>query len=413
MSADPDPTILTFLGTYLPGFKGGGPIRSIGNLVNALGGEFCFRVVTLDRDCGEKLPFPGIVANRWVRVGRADVMYLRPGLRCFLAAWALLRSVDRHTVLYLNGFFDWRFSLPAVFMHWLKLCRPRCVLLAPRGEFSSGAMHFKRLRKLSYIRISRWLGLYKYIIWHASSDLEAADVRRQFPLVKRIGVAGVIPRVEVSERKRRPWGGVAIASDIAGIESPLDRQIMRSKKQGQLRAVFVSRIARMKNLSGALRMLEGVSGDVSFNIYGPQEDAGYWEECQGLIAALPTNIRVQYCGQIEHERIWGVFAENDLFLFPTLGENYGHVICEALAAGCPVLISDQTPWRDLEKERAGWAFPHDETERFRSVLQQCVDADDKWYAALSARAMKYGVKRSSDPEMIAANRRLLQQASAL
>jgi glycosyltransferase involved in cell wall biosynthesis len=187
---------------------------------------------------------------------------------------------------------------------------------------------------------------------------------------------------------------------------------MRPKKSGQLRAVFVSRIARKKNLAGALRMLAGVAGDVTFDIFGPPEDAGYWEECRGLIAALPANIRVQYCGQIEHQKIGRVFAEHDLFLFPTLGENYGHVICEALAAGCPVLISDQTPWRNLEAEGVGWDFPHGETERFRSVIQRCVDADAEWYAALSTRAMNYAAKLASDPETIAANRRLFQQAFA-
>jgi glycosyltransferase involved in cell wall biosynthesis len=203
---------------------------------------------------------------------------------------------------------------------------------------------------------------------------------------------------------------VATASDITGVVPFPEARNSRTKKPGQLRALFLSRVARKKNLSGALRMLRDVSGDVSFNIYGPLEDPGYWEECQDLIATLPTNIQVQYQGQIEHERIGEVFAEHDLFLFPTLGENYGHVICEALGSGCPVLISDQTPWRNLETDGVGWDFPHEETDRFRSVLQQCVDADDKWCAALSRRAMQYAAKHASDPETIAANRRLFQQA---
>ena len=410
MSPDPDRTILTFLSWYLPGFKAGGPLRTVENLVEALGGEFRFRIVTRDRDFREKLPFPGIVANRWVRVGHADVMYLRPGLRGLLSVWALLRSVDRHTVLYLKSFCTRRFSILPVLMCWLNLCRPRCLVLAPSGEFSPGALQIKRIRKLLYIRMSRWLGLYSGLIWHASSEFEAADIRRQFPLVKYIDVAHAISGLDVTGRKRRT-SGVITAPNIASVASP-GQPGMRPKKAGQLRAVFVSRVARMKNLSGALRMLAGVSGDVSFDIYGPAEDADYWEECQGLIAALPANIRVRYWGPIEHARVARVFAEHDLFLLPTLGENYGHVICEALTAGCPVLISDQTPWRDLEAQGAGWAFPLGETERFRSVLQQCVDADAEWWAAFSARAMNHGAKHASDPETIAANRRLFQRALA-
>src|ERR1035437_9012925 len=114
-------TILTLLSTYLPGYKAGGPIRSIENLVAALGKEFHFRIVTLDRDLGEKLPFPGIVANRWFRVGHADVMYLRPRCRGFRGVCALLRSVDRKTVLYVNSFFARRFSMLAVLMRCLTL----------------------------------------------------------------------------------------------------------------------------------------------------------------------------------------------------------------------------------------------------------------------------------------------------
>jgi glycosyltransferase involved in cell wall biosynthesis len=88
------------------------------------------------------------------------------------------------------------------------------------------------------------------------------------------------------------------------------------------------------------------------------------------------------------------------------------VICEALASGCPVLVSDQTPWRNLEAEGVGWDIPLGETERFRSVLQHCVDGDDEWYAALSTRAMDYAAKRASNPEIIDANRRLFQRAFA-
>jgi glycosyltransferase involved in cell wall biosynthesis len=388
-----DPVVLVLAGCYLPGYKAGGPIRSIENLVAALGREFRFRIVALDRDLGERSPFPGVVANRWVRVGHADVMYVQPARRGLLDMCVLLWSVDRNTALYLNSFFDRRFSMLAVLMCWLRLCRPRSVVLAPRGEFSPGAMRFKSARKLLYIRIFRWLGLYRRVIWHASSNFEAADIRRQFPLLKRIDVAPVISGLNAHAEKRETSGRDA-----------------RPKKPGQLRAVFVSRFSPMKNLSGALRMLNGVSGDVSFNIYGPAEDASYWEECRGLIAGMPPNIRVQYRGEIEHERVGQVFAEHELFLLPTLGENYGHVIGEALASGCPVLISDQTPWRNLEAEGVGWDIPPAETERFRSVLQQCVDGDDEWHTALSMRAMKYAATRTSDPEIIDANRRLFQRA---
>jgi glycosyltransferase involved in cell wall biosynthesis len=377
--------------------------------VAAVGREFDFRIVTLDRDFGEKLPYPGIVTNRWVRVGHADVMYLRPGLRGLLGEWALLRSVDENTVLYLNSFFARRSSMLAVLMRWLNLCRPRCLVLAPRGEFSLGALQFKHTRKRLYIGIARWLGLYDGLIWQASSEFEAVDIKRQFPEAMNVNAASAIPDAHMG-RKIVEISCVAEASDLLRADPEARLGPLRRKVPGELRVVFISRISRSKNLTGALRLLAGVSGDVSFDMYGPAEDVAYWEECQDLIAALPANIKARYGGQLAHERVGQVLAEHDLFLLPTFGENFGHVISEALTAGCPALISDKTPWRNLEAEGVGWDIPLSETERFRTILQQCVDGNDEWHAALSTRARAYAAVRASDPISVDANRRLFQQA---
>jgi glycosyltransferase involved in cell wall biosynthesis len=169
-------------------------------------------------------------------------------------------------------------------------------------------------------------------------------------------------------------------------------------------------VSRIKNLSGALRFLCGVSGEVSLEIFGPLEDREYWQECEVLIAGLPSNIEVRYCGEIDHDGVWEVFSAHELLLLPTLGENFGHVILEALASGCPVLISDRTPWRNLEAEGVGWDIPLDETDRFRAALQSCVDGDGVWFERMSSRARDFANRHASDPVIAAANRHLLEGA---
>jgi glycosyltransferase involved in cell wall biosynthesis len=192
--------------------------------------------------------------------------------------------------------------------------------------------------------------------------------------------------------------------DHTGVEKP-------RKRVGELRGVFISRISPEKNLLFALRMLQGLSGEVAFDIYGPVGIVEYWNKCKAAIAALPENIRVQYMGMIEHERVGEAFARHDLFLLPSLGENYSHVTCEALSAGCPVLISDRTPWRNLEEKGVGWDVPLEDEDRFRAVLQQCVDADGEWYAGLQARAAEYGIQASSDPSISDENRKMFRYAA--
>jgi len=398
-------SVLVLVGTYLPGYKAGGPLRSVANLISTLGQEFDFKIVTLDRDLGETSPYPGIVTNQWVRVGLAEVLYLQPGLRGLLDLWRLLRSVDGQTAVYLNSFFARRFSMLPALMRWLGLCRSQTLVLAPRGEFSQGALGLKRMQKSLYLGMARGLGLYNGAIWQASSEFEAQDIRRQFPELQ--GVEAELGGQALS--RMRSSSVIVTAIDLLGATPPRP-QSNRQKKAGELRVVFVGRCSRMKNLSGALRLLAGLKGDVSFDLFGPVEDAEYWRECQSIIAGLPVNVRVRNNGEIEHKEIARVFAEHDLLLLPTLGENFGHVIGEALAVGCPVLISDQTPWRNLESEGVGWDIPLAETERFQSVLQQCVDGDGEWHTALSSRAQSYAGKHASDPVAIEANRKLFSLA---
>ena len=51
----------------------------------------------------------------------------------------------------------------------------------------------------------------------------------------------------------------------------------------------------------------------------------------------------------------------------------------------PVVISDRTPWRDLETVSAGWDLPLEE-EAFRKVLQRCIDMDNDEYQRWRAGA---------------------------
>ena len=76
------PVVLVLTSHYLPGYKAGGPIRTIRNLVAALGDEFDFRIVTSDHDFGERRTFPSIATGGWNRVEAASVFYAdRPALR--------------------------------------------------------------------------------------------------------------------------------------------------------------------------------------------------------------------------------------------------------------------------------------------------------------------------------------------
>jgi len=57
--------ILCFVSYYLPGFRSGGPVRTIANFVDHLGDEFDIRIVTRDHDALVAEPYPDVVIDEW------------------------------------------------------------------------------------------------------------------------------------------------------------------------------------------------------------------------------------------------------------------------------------------------------------------------------------------------------------
>lgn len=381
-------TVLTMTSSYLPGYKGGGLIRSLANLVETLGDEFSFKIITMDRDCGDSRTYTGVNINSWQLVGKADVYYASPKTLSIFALRSPLLEAE-HNVLYLNSFFSYPFTIKPLILRRLGLISRTPVILAPRGEFSQGALAIKKLKKRAYLAIAKVFGLYRSVIWQASSEHEETDIRRWFGKHVPVIVAPDLP--SQSDRQK-------------------EHQLFQDKDTGSLKLVFLSRVSRKKHLDYALKILKGIRGEVQFNIYGPLEDMNYWSECQKSISLLPQNIKVQHRGAIMPDQVIGVMASHDLFFFPTHGENFGHVILEALLAGCPVLISDQTPWRDLEKKGIGWDIPLDQPGRFQSVLQQWVEMDRESRQAWSQRAREYGLKYSCAKSTLEKNRLLFHTA---
>ena len=380
------PRIFVVTDYYLPGYKAGGPIRSIANMVELLGDEFQFNILTADRDLGDNEPYPNVRHGQWQAVGKAQVLYLSPfEKRCY--HWRrLLKHLD-YDVLYLNGCFS-RLTIKTLLLRKLRLIPRVPVILAPRGEFSRGALDLKKRKKAIYLCLSRRMGLYKGITWQASSDYERLDIMNAFKDVKL---------------------QIVVAPNLASSPSVSSTPVV--KEAGSLRMAFLSRVARKKNLDYALRILANVRGDVAFHIYGPLEDTDYWQECESLIAQMPSNVSVEFRGEVPPDRVIEVLAGYHLFFFPTRGENFGHVISEALRAGCPVLISDQTPWQGLEEQKAGWVVPLSQPERFQAILQAMLEMNDTAFKEWSHGARAYGEQAANAPTAIEANRTLFLTAT--
>jgi glycosyltransferase involved in cell wall biosynthesis len=381
----PRPIILALVGFYPPAFLAGGPTRSVPRILARLGDELDFRVLTRDRDLGVPGPLSGVVPDRWVYRDGGRCMYLSRRHR-LAAGLASAIGRTRHDVLYVNSVFAVEFSLIPLLLRRAAILPRRGLLIAPRGELDADALAIKRTRKRLYLWIVRLLRLVDDAIWHAATEEEATAIRRRFGTQARVMIARDIP-------------GASIATG----DPPV-------KARNALRVAFLGRISRMKNLDFAIAVLTGVGGSVEFDVYGPIEDRQYWEQCQALMRTLPPNIRSIYRGIVEPEMVGDVLGGHHLLFLPSRAESFGHAIVEGLAAGCPVLTSDRTPWHGLTARQAGWDLPLSESDRFREVIERCVAMSQEEFDEWSQGARSLAREITTDVRLDGAYRHLFRAA---
>ena len=340
---------------YLPGYKTGGPLRSISNIVEEFGDQFKFYILTKDRDWTDTVAYPNITQDAWNDVGKAKVFYASHF--SFVLLHRLLAEVAP-AAIYLNSVFS-PLTVRVLWMRRLGIISSIPVMIAPRGELADSALATKKLKKRCYLWVARKAGLYKGLMWHATWAQEEDEIRRTLAHESNIHLAPNIPK----------------------LFEPVSR--VAEKTKGSLRLVFISRIGPVKNLLFALQILQGVTGDVVFDIYGPIDQRSYWTECEKIIASLPAHIEVTYRGPVNHSEVAATLSRYHFLLLPTTGENFGHIIFEALSVGCPVIISDRTRWRGLQDKLAGWDLPLDNRRSWSAALQSCVDMDETEYRLLT------------------------------
>ena len=363
-------------------------MRSLLRMCDWLQDEFEFRVITRNRDLGVRTPYPGHRPGGWYSFGATEVAYLGSPAGAPTPLLARLKEWPPD-LLYFHSFLDPSLVvMPLLLRRFGLISRDLPVVVTPRGEFSPGALGIKPLRKALFIQLARGSGLYKDITWAATDAQEETYIRGYWGSAARVGIVPNLPP----------------RADAAALPP------RRPKPRGTLRLVFLSRISPMKNLLGVLSALGGVSVPVSLDIYGPQEDPEYWAKCAQTIATLPAAVEVKYRGPAAPENVLEVLSSYDVFLLPSLGENFGHVILEALLAGCPLILSDQTPWRGLAENQVGFDVPLARPEALIAAVERFAGMENSEFQAWSDRARAFGLAYGREGQLLDAARQVLRRA---
>ncbi len=342
--------ILIIAPYFEPSFKFGGPIRSLKNLIDLLHLKHEFYIVTRDRDFGDDKQFESVPIGSWIKTDKnVNVFYLDKQVD-FSAQINVIRKSGPFSVIYLNSFFDYDFSIRfQLYIFFLKKFNFEKVILAPRGELSFGAMKIKPLKKNIFLGFYKLFGLSRKIVYHFTAEEELAEARNFIGNVKSIVVPNMHERIPEFYHKEKNEGEVVVG--------------------------FLSRISVKKNLITIINALKRINDcKVVFKIAGFKEDISYWNECEIEINSLPPNISVEYVGALNRNEVSAFLRSIHVFILPTFNENYGHSIVEAMVNSTVIMISDQTPWSDVSNF-GGFVGKPTDIDFFANSLMQVSDFD--------------------------------------
>lgn len=377
------PDILVYIDWYLPGYRAGGPITSLANMVAHLSEDYQFHILTRDRDYMSDTPYVDLQKNEWLTLEHGErVCYLDPAHMGLGSLKRMSRGID-YRAIYINGLFSWHFSIKPLLIHRRERAR---MMIAPRGMLRKSALAIKGKKKTRFIRWARRLNLYGKVSFHATDNREREDVTRVIAPDARVFLAPNLPRILEAEGP------------------PPD------KKRGELRLMYVGRIAREKNLHFALERLQELKGlKVDLDIYGAIYDEKYWQDCLQAMKRLPKGVKVQYKGTFHPKDASGIMSAYHALFLPTSGENFGHIILESMMAGRPVLISDQTPWVGLAEEGAGYDLDLSEPMAVTEKMLEWANMDEVEFGRFCHHAYLKAVSYCNDPGLLTATKALFSQ----
>lgn len=321
--------ILVCIDCFEPAYKFGGPIKSVKNFISKFNADFNFYVFTSNLDSGENLDLQKKELDTWL-IRDGYKIYYSSNNSLFGKKYNDIFSFRSFDAIYLNSFFSFNYSLRCLMYFRNKKSK---IILAPRGMLAPGALSIKPIKKKLFLFLFKLLKFHTKVLWHATSDIEYANIKSSFKTNKL---------------------KIHLVPNLSNFMN--DNLIEKEKKVYELNVFYVSRILPNKNLLFAISSLGLIDSKhkVVFTIIGPVENSNYWDLCQNKIKSLNKNIKVVFLGPLMPKKITEILKDQHVLLFPTKHENFGHVIMESWESGCPVIISDKTPWKNLSSQNLGF-----------------------------------------------------------
>lgn len=154
------------------------------------------------------------------------------------------------------------------------------------------------------------------------------------------------------------------------------------KKPGDIFVITTSRLVHKNAIDDVIRALPHLPAHVYFLVLGigPDEAA-----LKALAQKLDVEQRVKWIGQVDHTEMPKYLKISDIFIRPSRSEGMGNSFVEAMAAGLPVIATQEGGIADFlfdakrnpEKPTTGWAVDKDSPEQVAAAVEEIVGNPEK------------------------------------
>jgi len=120
--------------------------------------------------------------------------------------------------------------------------------------------------------------------------------------------------------------------------------------------LFVGRVARVRRIEIILQAVAKLSIPFHVTLVGGEEKTtslskwGYMNELKKLCKTLNISDRITFAGPVTQSALSNWYRKADIFIYPSLYENFGQPILEAAAAGLPVISTSVGVAKELIKD---------------------------------------------------------------
>ena len=263
---------------------------------------------------------------------------------------------SRH-IIHLHGMWHYSHLIIYLLARFTKLN----IIHSPRGSFSPVALkQGKKILKSFFLSVFKFssTNIKAFIV---TSENEKNDVKKIFPNIESFVFSNfsLTPSAEKTNKKLNQY-------------------------------IYVGRIDPIKNLRNLFlswHQFSQLNLDAELIIIG-DFNVKYYEELEVLIKK--HNIyNISFIGTKDGDEKFKYIQESRFLILPSLDENFGMVILEALLSNTPVLVSDKLRWNDIVDNKCGLIFdPYDVTS-IADSLKKSYELSYSEYQSMENNINKY------------------------